>query len=88
MPSDFGPTLPLSRRYIRFRAAADTKLHSQKEYDGTGVGLVIVKRIGERNGGRVWVQSDPGRGSVFNFTIADEIAVSVNCAAGLEVVGS
>lgn len=63
----------IERRFTERIFRVFQRLHPRGRYEGNGVGLAVVKKIAEQHGGRAWVQSTPGEGSVFSFSLAKSL---------------
>ena len=64
----------IDRKYFDRIFQMFQRLHPRTEYPGTGIGLSLCKKIVERHGGRMRVESEPGRGTTFSFTVPDTAA--------------
>ncbi|MFI4911344.1 MAG: ATP-binding protein [Sedimentisphaeraceae bacterium JB056] len=61
----------IDKDYYQQIFVAFKRLHTQEEHEGSGIGLAICRRIVEQHGGRIWVKSEPGKGSTFYFSIPE-----------------
>ena len=69
---DTGIGIPVGAQNRLFHSFSQVDVSTTRRYGGTGLGLAISRRLSEAMGGRIWVESEPGRGSAFHFTIRYE----------------
>lgn len=77
---DTGIGIPSNRLDRLFRPFSQVDSSTSRQYGGTGLGLVISQRLAEMMGGRIWVESEEGQGSIFYFTVVAQATASL--AAG------
>ena len=85
---DTGIGIPVDRQQSIFNAFSQADSSTTRNYGGTGLGLTICSRLVEMMGGKIWVESQPGQGSCFHFTIraaVQEIAGARSFASGSDL---
>src|SRR5262249_728621 len=78
---DTGIGIPKDRFDRLFKVFSQVDVSTTRRYGGTGLGLAISKRLSELMGGRIWAESEPGKGSMFHFTIITDEVESLERAA-------
>jgi signal transduction histidine kinase len=85
---DTGIGIPLDRQKDIFTSFTQADNSTTRQYGGTGLGLTISRRLTEMLGGRIWVESEPGHGSSFHFTLRFIVAKESKLAGEARVLQS
>ncbi len=75
---DTGIGIPLDRQNRLFKSFQQVDASTTRHYGGTGLGLAICKRLAELMGGKIWVESDTGKGATFHFTVLASAATTTS----------
>jgi signal transduction histidine kinase len=70
--ADTGIGISKDNQALLFQAFQQVRAEDAGKREGTGLGLALAKRLVEMHGGHIWVDSEPGRGSIFSFTLAEQ----------------